>query len=150
MEGDSTPGQWPWCPPSTSYPPMEWGEGGCNITLLVTRCSLLMSAVLGKVYENVVFFGDFVLRMPDMTKKVNMYYYKHKWCIFSCACDLHVIYMWPTCTLLYLLFRFTGNIRNGFRFSSGLLDFVTSQVASLLAHMQHSFTWWVTTYVASE
>ena len=62
-----------------------------------------MSAVLGKVYENVVFFGDFVLRMPDMTKKVNMYYYKHKWCIFSCACDLHVIYMWPTCTLLYFV-----------------------------------------------
>jgi len=35
--GGCTPGQWPWCPPSTSYPPMEWGEGGCNITLLVTR-----------------------------------------------------------------------------------------------------------------
>ncbi len=27
-------------------------------------------AVLGKVYENVIFFGDFLLRMPDITKKV--------------------------------------------------------------------------------
>lgn len=26
--------------------------------------------VLGKVYENVLFFGDFLLRMPDMSKKV--------------------------------------------------------------------------------
>ena len=46
-----------------------------------------MSAVLGKVYENVVFFGDFVLRMPDMTKKVDMYYYhviKQKMHILMC------------------------------------------------------------------
>lgn len=26
--------------------------------------------VLGKIYENVLFFGDVLLRMPDMTKKV--------------------------------------------------------------------------------
>ena len=26
--------------------------------------------MLGKVYENVIFFGDFLLRMPDITKKV--------------------------------------------------------------------------------
>ncbi|XP_064404976.1 coiled-coil domain-containing protein 134-like [Halichondria panicea] len=31
--------------------------------------------VLGKVYENVIFFGDFLLRMPDITKKI---FKKHK------------------------------------------------------------------------
>ena len=42
----------------------------------------LYRSVLGKVYENVVFFGDFVLRMPDITRKVTsflteLYYWTH-------------------------------------------------------------------------
>ena len=31
---------------------------------------LCILSVLGRIYENVLFFGDVLLRMPDITKKV--------------------------------------------------------------------------------
>ena len=33
---------------------------------------LIFLSVLGKIYENVLFFGDVLLRMPDITKKVGL------------------------------------------------------------------------------
>lgn len=148
-------------PPSTSYSLMEWGEGGCNITLLVTRWGTVLSSnvcSVGKGLRECCILWRFCVTNAGHDKKgrhVLLSCYKTK----DAYSHVHVTYMWPTCDLhvtktsdqhVPYYFRFTGNIRNGFRFSSGLLDFVTSQVAFLLAHMQHSFTWWVTTCVASE
>ncbi len=31
-----------------------------------------MFAVIGKIFENVAFFGDILLRMPDKTKQVQL------------------------------------------------------------------------------
>ena len=39
----------------------------------INESCLQISSVLGNVYENVIFFGDFLLRMPDMIKKVLVY-----------------------------------------------------------------------------
>ena len=34
---------------------------------------LIFIIVIGKIFENVAFFGDILLRMPDMTKKVQWF-----------------------------------------------------------------------------
>ena len=46
-------------------------------SLCFLPCCVVFCAVLGKIYENILFFGDVLLRMPDTTKKVGVVW---SWC----------------------------------------------------------------------
>ena len=61
--------------PSDPFPDnqeLREGDGNCLIPARYSFPSLVIS-VVSKVYENVIFFGDFLLRMPDMTKQVLLF-----------------------------------------------------------------------------
>ena len=42
----------------------------CVCCVCVCVLCVCVCAEVGKIYENVLMFGDFLLRMPEMTKKV--------------------------------------------------------------------------------
>ena len=49
------------------------------IAVAYIKCGhfFLLFTAIGKIFENVAFFGDILLRMPDKSKKVCYFYLEH-------------------------------------------------------------------------
>ena len=57
--------------PGSPFPEDRALQEGYLDSQVVYECvCVCVCAEVGKIYENVLMFGDFLLRMPEMTKKV--------------------------------------------------------------------------------
>ena len=96
----------------------------------------LLYTVIGVVHEGITLFGDVLLRLPDLVKKVSLHFIL----IYTFRTNDYSICNNLSCVSLFVRYIVVVK-KNGDQYWSGVCRSVISQLKYSLVHMRNSCIW---------